>query len=224
MARTLLCSALAVAAGLCAAAPTRAAEVKIGESGFTWSADLLNSDLRQDTLEASGNVRVFESAMSIESQSAAVADFRSDNSTWTFTDSVRIQTPEANLRSNTARASFVKGRIASARVEGAPAEFERLSEAANGKVKGRAGVIEYDFDAGVVRLRDDVWFSNGKDEFRGDLVIYNVRDERIQINPDGQGGPVRGIIRPNPAPGSSGAAPPPGASLMRDLPTPESDA
>jgi lipopolysaccharide export system protein LptA len=42
-----------------------------------------------------------------------------------------------------------------------------------------------------------VWFSNGKDEFRGDVVIYNVRDERVQINPGGQSsGRVRGIIRP----------------------------
>jgi lipopolysaccharide transport protein LptA len=223
MARTLRCSALWLAATLGAAALSRAAEVSIGESGFTWSADLLNSDLRKDTLEASGNVRVFENAMSIESENAAVADFRSDHSIWTFSDGVRIRTPDANLRSNTARASFVKGRIASARIEGAPAEFERLSAAANGKVSGRAGVIEYDFDAGVVRLRENVWFSNGKDEFRGDLVIYNVRDERIQINPDGQGGPVRGIIRPKPAPDSSGA-PPSGAGAMHDDNPPESDA
>jgi lipopolysaccharide transport protein LptA len=223
MAHTLLCSALFVAAGLGAAAASRAAEVSIGQSGFTWSADLLNSDLRQDTLEASGNVRVYESTMSIESQSAAVADFRSDKSIWTFTDSVRIRTPDANLSSNTARASFVRGRIASARVEGAPAEFERLSEAANGSVKGRAGVIEYDFDAGVVRLRENVWFSNGKDEFRGDLVIYNVRDERIQINPDGQGGPVRGIIRPNRPPEPS-APQPPGANSSRKRDSLESDA
>jgi lipopolysaccharide transport protein LptA len=213
---------LCLAACLGAAAASRAAEVSIGESGFTWSADLLNSDLRKDTLEASGNVRVYESTMSIESQNAAVADFRSDKSTWTFTDSVRIRTPDANLSSNTARASFVKGRIASAQVEGAPAEFERLSEAANGAVKGRAGVIEYDFDAGVIRLRHNVWFSNGKDEFRGDLVIYNVRDERIQINPDGQGGPVRGIIRPNRP--SDAAAPPSGASSSRERNSLENDA
>ena len=50
-------------------------------------------------------------------------------------------------------------------------------------MRGRAGVIEYDFVAGIVKLTDDVWFSNGKDEFRGDVVIYNVRDERVQINP-----------------------------------------
>ncbi len=30
----------------------------------------------------------------------------------------------------------------------------------------------------------------------GDVVIYNVRDERVQINPGGSNR-VRGIIRPN---------------------------
>ena len=49
-------------------------------------------------------------------------------------------------------------------------------------------MIEYDFVAGIVKLTDNVWFSNGKDEFRGDVVIYNVRDERVQINPGGQSG------------------------------------
>jgi len=223
MARTLLCSALLCAAWMSAPPTSLAAEVSIGESGFTWSADLLNSDLRRDTLEASGNVRVFEETMSIEAQNAAIADFRSDNSVWTFSDSVRIHTPQAHLRSDTASASFVKGRIASARVQGSPAEFERVSEAANSKVRGRAAVIEYDFDAGVVRLRDEVWFSNGKDEFRGDLVIYNVRDERIQVNPDGQRGPVRGVIRPTPT-RSPGDAPPSGARSTGARAIGESDA
>jgi hypothetical protein len=51
-----------------------------------------------------------------------------------------------------------------------------------------------------------VWFSNGKDEFRGDVVIYNVRDERVQINPGGSSNRVRGIIRPNQKTQTSGGA------------------
>jgi lipopolysaccharide export system protein LptA len=46
-----------------------------------------------------------------------------------------------------------------------------------------------------------VWFSNGKDEFRGDVLIYNVRDERVQSQ-----GRVRGIIRPQ---GKTTVSPPP---------------
>jgi lipopolysaccharide transport protein LptA len=165
------------------------------ERSFAWSADVLSSDFRSDTLDLSGNVRVTQGPMSIEAGSAKANDFRSEKSRWRFQDSVRIRTAEADLKANSASAVFTKGQIADARVEGSPAQFEQLGGPADRQVRGRAGVIEYDFQAGVVKLTDEVWFSNGKDEFRGDVVIYNVRDERVQINPDGRGR-VQGIIRP----------------------------
>ena len=86
-------------------------------------------------------------------------------------------------------------------------------------MRGRAGVIEYDITAGIVKLTDNVWFSNGKDEFRGDVVIYNVRDERVQINPGGQGR-VRGIIRPRQGTAATAPAPAP----PQPPPQPESGA
>jgi lipopolysaccharide transport protein LptA len=165
------------------------------ERSFAWSADVLSSDFRSDTLDLAGNVRVTQGPMSIQAGSAKADNIRSDNSRWKFLDSVHIRTAEADLKANTASAVFSKGQIADARVEGSPAEFEQIGGTGDGRVRGRAGVIEYDFLSGIVKLTDQVWFTNGKDEFRGDVVIYNVRDERVQINPDGQGR-VRGIIRP----------------------------
>jgi lipopolysaccharide transport protein LptA len=196
-------SRLAGALALSAAALSGvAAETGPAERSVAWSADVLNSDFRSDTLDLSGNVRVSQGALSIEAQTATAKDFRSDNSRWTFKDSVHIRTAQADMQSNSASASFVDGQIADARVEGSPAQFEQRGASPDSQVRGRAGVIEYDFRAGVVRLTDQVWFSNGKDEFRGDVVIYNVRDERVQINPDGQAsGRVRGIIRPRERPG-----------------------
>ncbi len=122
---------------------------------------------------------------------------RADTSRWTFETAVRIRSAEADLQSNVATAAFVNGQIADARIEGSPARFEQIGASDNRQVRGRAGVIEYDFNTGVVKLTNQVWFSNGKDEFRGDVVIYNVRDERVQINPGGSSNRVRGIIRPN---------------------------
>jgi lipopolysaccharide transport protein LptA len=178
-----------------------AAQTRPVEHPVEYGADVVNSDFRSDTLDLSGNVRVSQGPMSIEAQAATAKDFQSDNSRWTFKDGVHIRTAQADLQSNTANASFVNGQIADARVEGSPAQFEQRGANADNQVRGRAGVIEYDFRKGVVRLTDGVWFSNGKDEFRGDVVIYNVRDERVQINPTGQAsGRVRGIIRPRERP------------------------
>lgn len=179
------------------AASGATAPAVVVDSGFTWSADVLNSDFRSDTLDLSGNVRVLQGPMSIEAQAAKGRDIRADTQRWTFEKSVLIRSPEAELQSNLATAAVVNGQIADARVEGSPARFEQRGGTQDRQVRGRAGVIEYDFGKGIVKLTNQVWFSNGKDEFRGDVVIYNVRDERVQINPGGSSNRVRGIIRPN---------------------------
>jgi lipopolysaccharide transport protein LptA len=167
------------------------------DGGFTWSADVVSSDFRNDTLDLSGNVRAAQGPMSIEAQTAKARDFRAPNSKWIFEQAVRIRSAEADLHSNLATAAFVNGELSDVRIEGTPARFEQIGAENNRQVRGRAGVIEYDIDTGVVKLSNQVWFSNGKDEFRGDVVIYNVRDERVQINPGGSSNRVRGIIRPN---------------------------
>lgn len=172
---------------------------------FNWDAEVVTSDLRNDTLEISGNVRVTQGPMSIEADTATASGVSSGNSRWTFQKSVHIVTSEADLQSDSASAAVLKGQIARARVEGSPAQFQQRSGPADRQVRGRAGVIEYDFVAGIVKLSDQVWFSNGKDEFRGDVVIYNVRDERVQTGGQGR---VRGIIRPQ---GQTTTVPPPPA-------------
>jgi lipopolysaccharide transport protein LptA len=193
----------ALLATLCASTVVIAATAPVTDAGYTWSADVLSSDFRSDTLELRGNVRVMQGPASIEAQTAKGRNVRAESSRWTFEKGVRIRTSEADLFSDLATAGIINGQFADARIEGAPARFEQISGTSNRQVRGRAGVIEYDFNTGVVKLTNQVWFSNGKDEFRGDVVIYNVRDERVQINPGGSSNRVRGIIRP-----TNGAAKP----------------
>jgi lipopolysaccharide transport protein LptA len=173
--------------------------VRPGEA-FSYEADIVTTELRTQTLEISGNVRVTQGTNSIQS-GAAKAIGPSDNSRWNFQKAVRIVTSEAQLDSDSADAAVVGGKLSRARVEGSPAQFQQRGGSTDRQIRGRAGVIEYDFVAGVVKLTDQVWFSNGKDEFRGDVLIYNVRDERVQSQ-----GRVRGIIRPE---GKTTVAPPP---------------
>ncbi len=198
------------AALLLAALGTTAGAADLVRPGdkFTWDADVVTSDFRTDTLEISGNVIVTQGPTSIQAGAAKANDVRSENSRWSFQQSVHIVTSEAELQSESASAAIVGGQLARARAEGAPAQFEQRGAREDGQVQGRAGVIDYDFVAGIVKLTGNVWFSNGKDEFRGDVVIYNVRDERLQINPGGQGR-VRGIIRPRQGTAATAPAPAP---------------
>ena len=48
-------------------------------------------------------------------------------------------------------------------------------------------------------MTEDVWFSYGGNEFRGNTVVYNVNDERVVVNPGGtsnSGGRVNITIKP----------------------------
>jgi len=194
-------AALLLAAPLLTLGASAAELVRPGDA-FSYEADVVSTDLRTQTLEISGNVRVTQGTNSIQSNSAKAIG-PSDNSRWSFQKAVRIVTSEAELESDSADAAVVAGQISRARAEGSPAQFQQRGSSAERQIRGRAGVIDYDFVAGVVKLSDQVWFSNGKDEFRGDALIYNVREGRVQSQ-----GRVRGIIRPE---GKTTVSPPPPA-------------
>lgn len=149
------------------------------------SADVVNSDTRNDVHVMSGNVRVTQGAMSMEAEQATATDLQSDHSRWTFERSVHIKTPDADMTSSSANAVFAGGLITEALIKGSPASFEQRGISADKNVRGRANVIKYDFAKGTVTLTDDVWFSYGDNEFRGNTVVYNLKDQRVTVNSTG---------------------------------------
>ena len=182
--------------------------------GINITADLQDSSLREDVHVLTGNVRITQADMSMEAEKATVSGLQTDRSRWTFERGVHIRSAKADLRADTADAMFASGRVAEATVKGSPAAFEQLDTTADKKVSGRAKVIEYDVGKGTVRMTQDVWFSYGGNEFRGDTVVYDLNDERVVVNPGaqrGSGGRVNITIKPGSVPAIPGSQnnPPP---------------
>ena len=186
---------LAVLLVMLAVGVARAAEVT--DQVIQVDADDGEIDLREAEQHLRGNVRISQGAMSIAAQEAIGKGESTDNSRWTFSREVHLQTRDANLRSNTATAAFLNGQLTEATVKGSPAEFEQRTAPADKRIRGRAGQIDYDIVKGIVKLTNDVWFTYGGNEFRGDVVVYNVREEKVVVNPVGQSnGRVNIRIRP----------------------------
>lgn len=185
--RTLLQLAVRQLAALLLAAPAAYAAVPTLTGGeIKLSADVVNSDTRNDVHVMSGNVRVTQGTMSMEAEQATATDLQSDHSRWTFERSVHIRTADADMTSNSASAAFVGGQITSAVIKGSPASFEQRNATDDKKnVRGRANLIEYDFAKGTVKLTDDVWFNYGGNEFRGNTVVYTLKDQRVTVNSAG---------------------------------------
>lgn len=177
------------------APPLEAAELT--DQAMTVEFDRSELDLRNDRHQLHGNVRITQGAMSIAADEASANALQTDNSQWKFERSVHLQTAEADLKSNTATARFANGLLSQAVATGTPAVFEQRTSTTDKLARGRAGQIEYDFAKGIIKLTNDVWFSYGENEFRGSVVIYNVREERVYVNPQGKSdGRVNITIRP----------------------------
>jgi lipopolysaccharide transport protein LptA len=192
---------------LIAASTPHAAE--LGDQEMSIGFDYSEIDMRKDEHHFRGNVRISQGPMFITSDTAmAQGASQNDSSRWTFENNVHVQTQDADLRANTATAQVVKGALSSATVKGSPAVFEQRNPAAADKqVHGRAGQIDYDFVRGIVRMSNDVWFDYGGNEFRGAVVVYYIRDERVVVNPEGkEQGRVNITVRPRPGslPNNSG--------------------
>lgn len=185
-------------AATCIMAALASQAAQFGDQEISVSFDYSEIDTRKDEHRFEGNVRISQGDMSITSEQAtAQGAFQSDDSRWTFVRDVYVDTPQAQLRADTVVASIVDGVITRAHAEGAPASFEQRNVAPGKQVKGRAGHIDYDLVKGIVRLSDDVWFSYDGNEFRGAVVVYDIRDERVVVNPQGSDqGRVSITIRP----------------------------
>jgi len=153
-----------------------------------------NALLFRDIIITQGTVRVV-------AQRARSTGLDFDDSTWTLSGAVRIDVDGGTLTSDEAAVTFEKNRIVSASIRGKPAEFsQQLKD--GGRARGRAGSILYDMTASTVTLREEAWLSdNGRSEIRGDQLVYNVREQRVQAGkPAGSEERVRIIIRPRSTP------------------------
>jgi lipopolysaccharide transport protein LptA len=180
----------------------------INTAGINISADLYDSSLRDDVHVLTGNVKITQAGMSMEAEKATVSGMQANHGRMDFERDVHIHSAQADLRADTADATFANGQITTATAKGSPARFEQLGTPAAKKTSGRAQIIEYDFAKGTVKLSQNVWFSYGGNEVRGDIVIYDLNNQRVVVNPGANatsGGRVNITIKPGSVPGLPGA-------------------
>lgn len=121
------------------------------------------------------------------------------NSRWTFDGNVRIDGERhGSLRSDQAVVEFHDNRIARATVTGKPATFEQQRANSAQVARGHADQIVWDVSGGTVRLIDDAWLSDGQNEISGPLLVYNIREQRVEASgsPATGGGRVHIVITP----------------------------
>jgi len=151
-------------------------------------------DYKNNTL-AFHTVKITQGAYAIEADHATATGLEFKASHWVFTGNVRITMPDGSLASDEARIEFVSDAIATAQITGAPAVFEQRRD--NRVAHGRAQHIDYDFAAATVQLRDDAQLSDGEKQLSGQMIVYDMRQQRLRAGGP-NGGPVTLEFTPKP--------------------------
>lgn len=126
-------------------------------------------------------------------------------SQWTLEGNVRIEAPpHGRLSADTAVVNVQDNHITQATVTGKPAEFTQQT-AAGSVTQGHADQITYDVNQGTVRLSNDAWLSDGRNEITSNLITYDVLKDRIEASSPGSGQRVHLTLTPQ-APGAGGKA------------------
>lgn len=147
-------------------------------------------------------VTITQGDLKVTADEARATGTNFDNATWEFIGKVRIVMPNGGLRSDLAKVQFRNNVISSARIEGKPAEFEQQRPKNAQPARGRARTIDYDVTTNLVKLSNEAWLSDGRNEITGNELVYNLADQKVraQAKPgDGTSG-IRITIRPGTKP------------------------
>jgi lipopolysaccharide transport protein LptA len=172
---------LAWALPVLAAAPA-AAPPALDFSGLPISVDAASSEVDGKTNAiAFHKVVISQGATRVQADQAHATGLTFANSRWTFEGNVQIDAEQhGNLHSDQAIVEFKDNHIARAIVTGKPAEFEQKRADSPQIARGHADQIVYDVSDGTVRLSDDAWLSDGQREISAPLLVYNIREQRVQ--------------------------------------------
>jgi lipopolysaccharide export system protein LptA len=143
------------------------------------------------------DVKITQGKLRVEAAEATATGLNFENSQWQFSGDVHITMEKGSLSSDRADVTFAKNQIARAVINGAPASFEQTLDQPPQVARGHANVIEYDVQKGTVRLAENAWLSDGENELSGQVLVYDIRSERVVANaPPGAEERVRITINP----------------------------
>jgi lipopolysaccharide transport protein LptA len=136
---------------------------------------------------------------------------RFDDSRWEFRGAVRIRFAGGEMRADQASIRFAGNRLAQAVARGAPAEFQQQLEGLPRPVQGTAATVTLDMTTQTVRLAQDAWLFDGRNEIRSAALVFDMRSRLARTErPAGAtpGERVRITIRPEPQAPVPAATPP----------------
>lgn len=192
-----VCLALLLASAVAVSAAPAGRKPDFGQQGIDFDAASFVVDYKSQTAEYK-DVVIRDEDIKVQADRAHAAGLNLDDTQWTFAGNVRVESEQrGSLHSDQAVVEFKNNRISKVTVEGSPAEFEQKRADSDEMTHGHAGEIVYNVNDGTVRLTKDAWLSDGRREINSELLVYNIREQKVEgSTPAGADGRVHITISP----------------------------
>lgn len=196
--RNLLILFIALLPGL-AAPIIRAQEIpdleQISQLPIDLDAESSEFDRKKNRLFFRG-LTIKQGPLSITADEATATRLDFENTRWEFNGNVIFENAGTTAYCDFADILFLEHRIRNAIMQGKPAYFEKIQVGNGRETEGRANLMEYDMDRGVISMSDNAWLSDGANEVSGNRISYDLNREFIIAAADDDGQVRMKIIPP----------------------------
>lgn len=142
------------------------------------------------------DLTIKQGALKIVADEATASRLDFENARWEFSGKVTIENLGTTAHCDFAEILFREHRIRSAVMKGQPVTFEQFKIDEERMTEGRANLMEYDADTGIIKMSDDAWISDSANEVSGNRISYDLNRQYIIADADNDGQVRMKIIPP----------------------------
>ena len=125
------------------------------------------------------DLTITQGPLSIVADEGTASRLDFEDTRWEFSGSVIIKNAITTARCDYAEILFRDHLIRNALMRGQPVTFEQMDIESGRKTNGRANVMEYDVDAGIIKMSEDAWLSDSANEVSGNRISYDLNRQYI---------------------------------------------
>ena len=143
-------------------------------------------------------LRLSQGNIGIQADEGQASKLDFADSVWQFSGNVIIDVENGHIECDSADLRFIDHQLRIADIIGSPATFELTRAGSEDTTYAEAGKLRYDLLEGTIEFSENAKIIEGGNQISSNFLIYNIQEQRINAQGDGDGG-VKIIYTPRKA-------------------------
>lgn len=143
-------------------------------------------------------LRLTQGNIGIQADEGQASKLDFADSVWQFSGNVIIDVDNGHIECDSADLRFIDHQLRIADIKGSPATFELTRAGSDNTTYAEAGKLRYDLLEGTIEFSENAKIIEGGNQISSSFLIYNIQEQRINAQGDGEGG-VKIIYTPRDA-------------------------